>query len=122
MLRRARRVQRRDFVGAERERGRADQAFELRQRGRARDWRGDARALNQPGERDFRGRGFMTRGDFVERSEDAGSARIQVRLDGAAARALPEIGLAAIFAAQEPFGEAEIGDDADLLAYAEIAQ
>ena len=68
------------------------------------------------------GLALWPRGDRVERVEDAKSARIEIGLDAAAARALREIGLAAVFAREEPLGEAEIGDDADLLAHAEIGK
>ena len=44
--------------------------------GGAGDGRGDGRALDEPRERDARGRGAQTRGDFVERLEDTQAALV----------------------------------------------
>jgi hypothetical protein len=61
-------------------------------------------------------------GDRLERVDDAKSAGIEIGLDPVAARTLREIGLAAVLACQEPLGETEIGDDADLLPLSEVGQ
>ena len=64
----------------------------------------------------------MARSDRGERVDDAQAARIEIAAHAAAARALAEIGGRAVLAGEEPFGEAVIGDDADLLGDAEVAQ
>src|SRR5690606_15053986 len=91
-------------------------------RGGAGDRRGDARTRDDPGERDLGLPGAMARRHRVERSENAPAAPVQIFSDAAAARAFVEIGLAAVFARKEAPGEAVIGDNADLLAHAEVAQ
>src|SRR5690606_21631459 len=63
------------------------------------------------------------RADTASRGgENALSSRIQILADAAAARAFAEIGLAAVLSGKETAGEGIIGDDADLLAHAEVAQ
>ena len=64
----------------------------------------------------------MPRRDGVERGEDAEATRIEIFADATAARAFAEIGIAAVLAAEKPSGQAEIGDDADLLHDAEVEQ
>ena len=71
---------------------------------------------------DLRGLGPVAGSDRLERVEDAESPRIEIGLDAAPARALGEIGFAPILAGQEPLRQAEIGDDPDLLAPAEIGE
>src|SRR5271157_4865131 len=64
----------------------------------------------------------MTGGGRVERVENAKAARIEIVLHATAAGAFGEVLGRAILARQEALRQAEIGDDADLLAPAELAE
>src|SRR5262249_60923445 len=77
---------------------------------------------DQPGQRDFSRLGRVPRRHRVEGSQNAEAPRIEIGAHALAARAFVEIRRAAVLAAQEPLGEAEIGDDADLLLAAELGE
>src|SRR5271166_6740237 len=99
----------------------AREACGLRDGGGAGDRRRHARLCDDPGERDFRRLGVVAGSDRVERVENAKAARVQIALH-AAARALAQVLLAAVLARQKALRQAEIGDDADLLAPADFCE
>ncbi len=119
---RARFVERLHVGSCQRKLGRAHKALGLFDRGGAGDRRGDAGPRHGPGERNFRRLRFVAGRHGFERVEDTKPAGIEIGLDPVAARTLGEIGFAPVLARQEALGEAEIGDDADLLALAEIGE
>jgi len=99
-----------------------EQAFELAQRRGAGDGCGDAGAGHQPGQGDLGRFRPMPGGHIVQHLEDAEAALVEVGLDPATSRALAQVGLAAVLAAEEALREAVIGDDAQALGHGEIAQ
>src|SRR6202453_2064896 len=115
-------VERVHVGSGQRKLGCARKALGLFDRGGAGDRRGDAGPRHGPGQRDLSGLCFVARRYRLERVEDAKSTRIEIGLDPVAARTFGEIGLAAVLAREEPLCEAEIGDDADLLALAEVSE
>ena len=121
-LRRARSVELRHLGDREREFRRPRETVDLRDRSGAGDRRGHARLRDHPGEGDLGGFRLMARGDRIERVENAEPARVQIGLHAAAARALRQVVRTAVLAAQKPLGQAEIGDDSDLLAPAEVPE
>jgi hypothetical protein len=61
-------------------------------------------------------------GDLFQGIDNPHSARVEILPNAAAALALRQIGLLAVFTGQEAGGEAVVGDDANFPADAQVAQ
>ena len=99
------------------QRGSADQAVDLRQRGGAGDRRGDAGLRHDPGERHL-GRAWRRARAATASSarKDREAARVQVACFTPPPRGLlPRSASRAVLAGEETRGQAEVGDDAEAL-------
>src|SRR5688572_13711435 len=100
----------------------AYQAIDLPETRGARNRRRDALARDEPGERHFGRLRVVRQGHGIERRQDAQAPLVEVFRHGIAACALPEIGLAAVFAREKSGGKAVVDDDPHFLRNAEVSQ
>src|SRR5881394_1103074 len=100
-------------VGLEVQLKRAEQLLQLLGRGRAGDWGGDARPLDDPGQRYLGGGRAARLRHRIHHVEDAPAALVEVLpLDAAGPDGLRQLVAAAVLAGEEPGAERGVGDHA----------
>ncbi len=96
--------------------GCSDEVGKLRQRGRAGNRRGEARACQQPRHGYHAGSGLVERCHRIQRGQDPQPARVQILLHHIGATlALAGIDCFAVLAGQEPGGQCVETDDTDIV-------